>query len=64
MTSVLFTIGGDVMSALALSGTNFFSKLTDHGKKENKRHNFVLEKLQRAKENALIISIKDCRKKK
>ena len=51
MASALFTIGGAVMNALTFSGTSFFfSKLTDHGGKEQKRHDLVLEKLQRAKD--------------
>ena len=38
------------MNALALSGTNFvFSRLTDHGEEEPKRHDLALERLQRAK---------------
>ena len=50
MVSVLFTIGGAVMNALAFSGTNFFiSKLTDHGEKEHKRHDLAIEKLQRSR---------------
>ena len=50
MASVLFTIGGAVVNALAFSGTNFiFSRLTDHGTKERKRHDLALENLQRAK---------------
>ena len=49
MASLLFTIGGAVVNALAFSGTNFvFSRLTDHGEEERKRHNLALEKLQRA----------------
>ena len=49
MALVLFTIGGTMMNALAFSGTNFFfSKLTDHGEKERKRHDLALEKLKRA----------------
>lgn len=45
---ILFTIGGAVTNTLALSGTNFFfSKLTDHGEKERKRHGLTIEKLQR-----------------
>ena len=49
MVSVLFTIGGAVVNALAFSGTNFvFSRLTDHGAEERKRHNLTLEKLQKA----------------
>ena len=39
------------MNALAFSGTNFvFSKLTDHGEEERKRHDLALEKLQRARD--------------
>ena len=49
MASLLFTIGGAVVNALAFSGTNFvFSRLTDHGEEERKRHDLALEKLQRA----------------
>ena len=51
MTSLLFTIGGAVLNALAFSGTNFvFSQLTDHGEEEQKRHDLALEKLQRARD--------------
>ena len=51
MTSVLFTIGGAVMNALAFSGTNFlFFNLLDHCGKERKRHDLTLEKLQRARD--------------
>ena len=50
MTSLLFTIGGAVVNALAFSGTNFvFNRLTDHGEEERKRHDLALEKLQRAR---------------
>ena len=50
MTSLLFTVGGAVVNALAFSGTNFvFSRLTDHGAEERKRHGLALEKLQRAR---------------
>ena len=50
MALVLFTIGGAVINALIhFSGNNvLFSKFTDHGKKERKRCDLVLEKLQRA----------------
>ena len=45
-----FTIGGAAVNALAYSGTNFvFSRLTDHGAEESKRHDLVLEKLQKAR---------------
>ena len=51
MASLLFTVGGAVVNALAFSGTNFFfSSLTDHGAEERKRHDFALEKLQRERE--------------
>ena len=50
MVSVLFTIGGAVVNALAFSGTNFaFSRLTDHPAEKRKRHDSALEKLQRAR---------------
>ena len=39
------------LNALAFSGTNFvFSRLTDHGAEERKRHDLALEKLQRARD--------------
>ena len=48
MASLLFTVGGAVVNALAFSGTNFvFSRLTDHGEEERKRHDLALEKLHR-----------------
>ena len=51
MASVLITIGGAVGNALVISGTNFvFSRLTDHGAKELKRHDLALKKLQRARD--------------
>ena len=50
MASLLFTVGGAAVNALAYSGTNFvFSRLTDHGAEERKRHDLVLEKLQKAR---------------
>ena len=51
MALLLFTVGGVVVNALAFSGTNFiFSRLTDHGAEECKRHHLALEKLQRARD--------------
>ena len=42
MASILFTIGGAVMNALAFSGTKILlSKLMDHGEKERKRHDLA-----------------------
>ena len=51
MESLLFTIGGSMVNALAFNGTNFlFSRLVDHGVEERKRHDLTLEKLQRARD--------------
>ena len=51
MASLLFTVGGAVVNALNFSGTNFvFSKLTDYGKEEQKRHDLALEELQKARD--------------
>ena len=51
MASLLFTVGGVVVNALAFSGTNFiFSRLTDHGAEECKRHDLALEKLHRVRD--------------
>ena len=51
MASVLFTISDVVGNALAFSGTNFvFSRLTDHGAEERKRHDIALKKLQRERD--------------
>ena len=51
MASVLFTIGGAEVNALAFSGTSFvFSRLTDHGAEERKRYDLAFEKLQRARD--------------
>ena len=51
MVSLLFTDGDAVVNAFAFSGTNFiFSRLTDHGAEERKRHDLAEEKLQRARD--------------
>ena len=51
MASLLFTASGVVVNALAFSGTNFiFSKLTDHGEEERKRHDLAFKMLQRARD--------------
>ena len=51
MASLLFTIGGAMVNALVFRGTNFvFSRLTNPGEEELKRHDLALEKLQRARE--------------
>ena len=44
MASLLFTIAGAVVNALAFSGTNFvLTGLTDHGKEERKKHDIAEE---------------------
>ena len=51
MASVLYTTGGARVNALAFSSSNFvFTRLTDHGAEERKRHDLALEKLQRARD--------------
>ena len=51
MEPLLFTVGGAVVNALVFSGTNYiFSRLTDHGVEERKRHDLALEKLQRTRD--------------
>ena len=51
MASLLFEIGGATVNTLAFGGTNFvFSRLTDHGAKERKRHDLALEKPQRKRD--------------
>ena len=51
MASLLYSIGGAVVNALAFSGTNsVFNRLTDHGAEIRRRHDLAEEKLQRARE--------------
>ena len=51
MASLLFTVRGAVVNALAFSGTNFvFSRFMDHGAEERKRHDLALKKLQKARD--------------
>ena len=51
MATLLFTVGGAVVNALGFSCPNYaFSKLTDHGEEERKRHDPALERLQRARD--------------
>ena len=50
MASLLFTIGGAAGSAVAFSGTNFvFSRFTDYGEEEWKRHDLAEEQFQKAR---------------
>ena len=51
MASLLLTIGGAVVNALAFSGTNFiFSRVADHGEEECKRYDLALERLQKSRD--------------
>ena len=51
MKSLLFTVDCAIVNVLAFSHTNFFfSRLTDHGTEELKRHDLALEKLQRERD--------------
>ena len=53
MASLLFTVGGAAVNALAFSSTNFvFSRFTDYGEEECKRHDLALQKLQRARDES------------
>ena len=52
MGGVISIIGGAAVSAVAFSGTNYeFSKLSDHGADERKRHNRAIEKLQKDRDS-------------
>ena len=49
MASIGFLIGGDLVNALAFTGSNYlFSSLSKESDKEWKRHNKAIEDLQRA----------------
>ena len=49
--SLLFMGGGAVVNALVFSGTLFlFSRLTDRGAKERKRHDLAEEEIQKARD--------------
>ena len=51
MASLLYIISGAVGNASGFSGINFvFSRLTDHGAEERKRHTLAEEKLPRARD--------------
>ena len=51
MASLLFTVGGAMVNAIAFSDTTFvFSRLTNHGAIERKRHELEEEKLQKARD--------------
>ena len=45
-------IGGAAINAFAFSGSNYlFSKLSDHGEAERKRHDLAMEKFQKARDH-------------
>ena len=51
MASLAMLIGGAAINALAFSGSNYlFSKLSDHGEAERKRHDLAMEKFQKARD--------------
>ena len=51
MASLAFLPGGAAINALAFSGSNYlFSKISDHGAKERKRHDLAIKKLQKARD--------------
>ena len=48
MAGIVAMIGGALVNSLAFSGSNYmFSKLSNHGAGERKRHNEAIEKLQK-----------------
>ena len=51
MATLAVMIGGAAINALAFSGSNYlFSKLSDHGKAERKRHDLAMEDFQKARD--------------
>ena len=45
-------IGGAAINAIAFSGSNYlFSKLSDHGEAERKRHDLAMEDFQKARDS-------------
>ena len=50
MATLAVMIGGAAINALAFSGSNYlFSKLSDHGEAERKRHDLAMEDFQKVK---------------
>ena len=48
MAGIVAMIGGALVNSLAFSGSNYmFTKLSNHGADERKRHNEAIEKLQK-----------------
>ena len=51
MATLAVMIGGAAINALAFSGSNYlFSKLSDHGEAERKRHDLAMENFQKARD--------------
>ena len=51
MATLAVMIGGAAINALAFSGSNYlFSKLSDHGEAERKRHDLAMEEFQKARD--------------
>ena len=51
MASLAVIIGGAAINAIAFSGSNYlFSKLSDHGEAECKRHDLAMEDFQKARD--------------
>ena len=51
MASLVVMIGGAAINAQAFSGSNYlFSKLSDHGEAERKRHDLAMENFQKARD--------------
>ena len=52
MASLAMLIGGAAINALAFSGSYYlFSKLSEHGEAEHKRHDLAMEKFQIARDH-------------
>ena len=51
MATLAVMIEGAAINTLAFSGSNYlFSKLSDHGKVEHKRHDLAMEEFQKARD--------------
>ena len=51
MATLAVMIGGAAINALAFSGSNYlFSKLSDYGEAERKRHDLAMEDFQKARD--------------
>ena len=51
MANLAVIVGGAAINTLAFGGSNYlFSKLSDYGEAERKRHNLAIEKLQKTRD--------------